>query len=181
MKKLFTTLSVIFSTMMFSQVIIGNATGSAANKTSVLLEFPEGQSKGIILPYTRSLPSSPTEGTLLLDASANTAARIKYYNGSWIDLSGQDADISSALSNQPTSAQVSEESNAKVIIGSNSSSANGVLVLESQTKAMLLPAAETTNEIPNPSPGMIVFIRKNGAKRLAVFNGSKWSYWMADI
>ena len=179
MKKLLIILSVTGSAPAFSQVIIGNASGSATDKTSVLLEFPEGQNKGIILPYTRSLPSSPDEGTLLLDASASTAARIKYYNGSWIDLSGQNADLTSALSSQPSNAQVSEESNAKVIIGSGTSSANGVLVLESQTKALLLPAAESTDEIPDPSPGMIIFIRKNGAKRLAVFNGNKWSYWMA--
>lgn len=181
MKKLLIILSILISKLSFSQVIVGNVTGSAADKTSVLLEFAEGENKGIILPYTRNLPTSPTEGTLVLDASNNTAARIKYYNGTWVDLSGQNADITSALSNQPTDAQVSEESNAKVIIGSNNSSANGVLVLESQTKALLLPSAASTDEIPNPSPGMMIFINKNGVKRLAFFNGNKWSYWMADI
>ncbi|MBV8326516.1 hypothetical protein [Chryseobacterium sp.] len=180
MKKLFITLSVIGSSMAFSQVIIGNAIGSAADKTSVLLEFPEGQNKGIILPYTRSLPSGPDEGTLLLDASSAALSRIKYYNGSWIDLSGQNADLTSVLSDQPTNAQVSEESNAKVIIGSSTTSANGVLVLESQTKALLLPTANSTDEIPDPSPGMMVFITKSGAKRLAFFNGNQWSYWMSD-
>ncbi|AZA82621.1 hypothetical protein C1637_20810 [Chryseobacterium lactis] len=179
MKKLLIIISAVISQTIFSQVIIGDTTGSASNKTSVLLEFPNGQNKGIILPYTRTLPSSPTEGTLLLDAATNTSSRIKYYNGSWIDLSGQDADLTSVLSDQPTNAQILEESNAKVIIGSNNSTASGVLVLESQTKALLLPSAESTDEIPNPSPGMIIFIRKNGAKRLAVFNGNKWSYWMA--
>ncbi|RXM53228.1 MULTISPECIES: hypothetical protein [unclassified Chryseobacterium] len=179
MKKISAILSVIISQIAFSQVIIGNETGSASNKTSVLLEFPTGQNKGIILPYTRTLPSSPNEGTILLDASTSNASRVKYYNGSWIDLSGQNGDLTTALSAQPTESQVQEEPNAKVIIGSNSSTASGVLVLESQTKALLLPTAESTDAIPNPSPGMMVFINKNGAKRLAVFNGSKWSYWMS--
>lgn len=178
MNKFISSAAVIFcSQLFFSQVIIGGTTGTASNKTSVLLEF-EGQNKGIILPYTRELPSAPEEGTLVLDSSSPTAARVRYYNGSWMDLSGQDADVTSALAVQPTSSQVLEDSNAKTIIGANSSQADGVLVLESQTKALLLPSVESTDAIPSPSPGMIVFINKAGAKRLAIFNGSKWSYWM---
>lgn len=177
-KYLYSIGALVLSQVFYSQVIIGGTTGTANSKTSVLLEFEAGQNKGIILPYTRSLPSSPTEGTILLDVSSETAARVKYYNGSWIDLSGQDADVSSFLTSQPTAAQVSESSSAKSIIGSNSSQAEGVLILESSTKAMVLPMVESTDNIPNPSPGMIVYINKTGSKRLAIFNGSKWSYWM---
>ncbi|MCL8538627.1 hypothetical protein M9991_17305 [Chryseobacterium gallinarum] len=169
--------TLLLAQILFSQVIIGGTTGVASNKTSVLLEF-EGQNKGIILPYTRTLPASPTEGTLLLDVSNETQARVKYYNGGWVDLSGQDADVTTSLTSQPTSAQVSENDDAKSVIGANSSNAQGVLVLESTTKAMVLPSVESTDNIPNPSPGMIVYINKTGSKRLAVFNGSKWSYWM---
>lgn len=178
MKKIIVSLPVIlFNQLLFSQVIIGGTTGTASNKTSVLLEF-EGQNKGIILPYTRTLPSSPTEGTLILDASTSSAARVKLYNGTWVDLSGQDADITSSLLIQPTSSQTAEDSNAKSIIGNSSSQADGVLILESQTKAMVLPTIENTDDIINPSPGMLVYIKKTGAKRLAVFNGNKWAYWM---
>lgn len=178
MKKFLYTFSVLFIGQLLSaQVIIGGSAGTASDKTSVLLEF-EGQNKGIVLPYTRSLPSSPAEGTLLLEAGTSTQARVKYYNGSWIDLSGQDADITPFLAIQPTSSQVTEDDNQKVVIGSSTSSADGVLVLESSDKAMLLPITESTDNIAAPSPGMIVFINKSEAKRLAVFNGSKWSYWM---
>ena len=55
--------------------------------------------------------------------------------------------------------------------------ADGVLVLESATQAMLLPIVSDVNNIPNPSPGMMVFVNKAGAKRLAVYNGAKWSFW----
>ncbi len=55
--------------------------------------------------------------------------------------------------------------------------ANGVLVLESTTKSMILPIVQDVQNIPSPSPGMMVYINKSGAKRLAVYNGSKWSYW----
>lgn len=175
-KNLYFATSLLITQFLHSQVIIGGTSGTTDPKTSILLEF-EGEKKGIILPYTRSLPTSPSEGTLLLDASNPSGARIKYYNGSWIDLSGQDADITSSLSIQPTPSQVSEDVNAKSIIGNNSSQADGVMVLESQTKALLLPSVESTDDIPSPSPGMLVYINTLGAKRLAVFNGSKWSYW----
>ena len=131
--------------------------------------------------------SLPTEGTIILDASTPTAARIKYYNGvttgtgnspdGWQDLSGQDGNVTAALANQPTPAQVTEDTNAKAIIGANISSADGVLVLESATKAMVLPTVASTDDVPSPGPGMMVYIKKAGAKRLAVYNGSKWSYW----
>ena len=163
--------------MAYSQVIIGDAVGTATNKTAVLLEFADTGDKGIVLPYVTTLPSSPAEGTLILDASTSTTARVKYYNGAWIDLSGQDADITTELEIQPTGI---DETNARAIIGATSSSADGVLVLESTTKAMVLPIVASTDDVPGPSPGMMVYINKTGAKRLAVFNGSKWSYWEAE-
>jgi len=174
MKKLIIVTLVLFSFSASSQIIIGDAVGTADNKTSVLLEFALGN-KGIILPYVKSLPASPSGGTLLLDASTPTAARVKYYNGTaWIDLSGQNADVTSALANQPT---IAENSTSKAIIGAASSSADGVLVLESNTKAMVLPTVSDVNNIPSPSPGMMVYVNKTGAKRLALFNGSTWAFW----
>ena len=93
-----------------------------------------------------------------------------------MDLSGQGADISTILNTQPTT--VTEPTEAKTIIGASTSSVtDGVLVLESTTKAMVLPQVDDVNNIPSPSPGMIVFVRKEGSERLAVFNGSTWSFW----
>lgn len=177
MKKVVT---IILLTIMFganAQVIIGDATGTAKVKTGVLLEFAKGQNKGIVLPYVRRLPSEPTQGTILLDASTANNARVKYYNGSWIDLSGQSANISTTLNTQP---EGEADSKARVIIGSNNSAVDGVLVLESSTKAMVLPQVASVLDIPNPAPGMMVYVNNNGAKRLAVFNGSKWSFWKSS-
>ncbi|WP_312765644.1 hypothetical protein [Epilithonimonas sp.] len=190
MKNLFLTISLTFYNFSFSQVIIGNTTGTvpAGQKTSVLLEFAAGQNKGIILPYVRTVPSGSglVEGTLILDATDATKAKIKYYNGvtstespdGWIDLSnGNTADISAAINIQPTSAVVAEEPSAKVIIGADTTSAEGVLVLESDTKAMVLPMVNNTDDVPDPAPGMLVYINKSGAKRLALFNGEGWTFW----
>lgn len=173
MKKLI--LSIFLATVSFAnaQIIIGDAVGTALVKTSVLLEFAAGQNKGIIVPYVRTMPATPAEGTILLDANSSTTARMKYYNGTWQDLSGQDGNVTAALANQPTS--ITET--GKSIIGATSSPADGVLVLESATKAMVLPIVADVQNIPSPSPGMMVYINKFGRKRLAVFNGTRWSYW----
>lgn len=183
-KKIILSGLILYSIQAFSQIIIGDAVGTAATKTSVLLEFANTNNKGIVIPYVRTIPSSPTEGTILLDTSTPTAVRVKYYNANttpgsngWSDLSGQTADISTLLTEQPTIAQAPELTGSKAIIGSDTSSADGVLVLESNTKAMVLPMVTSTDNIQSPSPGMMVYINKAGAKRLAVFNGSKWSYW----
>lgn len=175
-KKIIIATLITISSMSFAQVIIGDKTGTAADKTSVLLEFAEDQNKGLVLPYTRTLPSGAglAEGTIILDATDDTKARVKFYNGTWQDLSGQDGIVTTALANQPATG---EDANAKAIIGAQTSSADGVLVLESTDKAMVLPMVNSTGDIPKPAPGMMVYINKAGAKRLAVFNGNKWSYW----
>lgn len=176
MKKIILILFIGIVAIAKSQVIIGSATGTALNKTSVLLEFANNDDKGIILPYLRTLPDDPTEGTIVLDASENlgTEARVKYFNGSWVDLSGQNGNASAALLQQPT---VVESPTSKSIIGAQSSAADGVLILESTTKAMVLPHVTSVTKIIKPAPGMMVYVNKAGFKRLAVFNGTKWSYW----
>lgn len=173
-----------------AQVIIGDAVGTApaAQKTSVLLEFANTNNKGIILPYVRTkngatTATKPTEGMIILDASNPAAARVKYYNGvttqnpdGWVDLSGQDGNLGTLLNSQPT--MVDDSPKASAIIGAGTSPVtDGVLVLESTTKAMVLPQVDDVNNIPSPSPGMMVFVRKEGSERLAVYNGSKWSFW----
>lgn len=183
MKKIYITALTAAMVTANAQIIIGDAVGTApaGQKASVLLEFAAGQNKGIALPYLRTMPSSPSEGTIALDASSATGARVKYYNGSWIDLSGQNGDVTSALATQPTAAQTAETADAKVIIGGTTASADGVLILESTSKAMVLPTVEDVQNIVNPAPGMMVYVNKSGAKRLAVFNGTRWSFWKATL
>ena len=141
------------------------------------MEFAADQNKGIVLPYLRTLPAAPTKGTIALDATTATTARVKFFNGTWIDLSGQDADVTQALSTQPTTLLSGEAANANAIIGARTTSADGILVLESETKALLLPQVSDVQNIVKPAPGMMVYVNKEGAKRLAVFNGAKWSFW----
>ncbi|MFC6268924.1 hypothetical protein [Frigoriflavimonas asaccharolytica] len=182
-KNTFTILSLVLTiSLANAQVIIGDAVGTATDKTSVLLEFAAGQNKGIIVPYVRAIPTGAAlvGGTIILDATTATTARMKYYTGTvWFDMSGQDANLTSlnVMALQPTIADAPELATSKAIIGAATSSADGVLVLESTTKAMVLPTVTDVQNIPSPSPGMMVYINKAGGKRLAVFNGSKWSFW----
>lgn len=175
MKKLLNISVLALGCICSAQMIIGDGVGTATDKTSVLLEFAKTD-RGIILPYLRSLPASPTAGTIALDASNSTQARVKYFNGAWIDLSGQDANITAIMENasQPTNA---DYASAGVILGAEGSTADGVLVLESATMAMVLPVVDNVSAVHDPAPGMMVYINKVGSKRLAVYNGNKWSFW----
>ena len=181
MKKLIIILFLAGVSFTNAQVIIGDAVGTATTKTSVLLEFANTNNKGIIVPYVRSLPTGAAlvGGSIVLDATIPISARMKFYNGtSWVDLSGQDANVISSMLNQLTG--ISEATSAKAIIGAATSSADGVLVLESNTKAMVLPTVGKVGDIPSPSPGMMVYVKgvsPNFNKRLAVYNGNKWSFW----
>lgn len=173
MKNIFAFSFLLKSFFVFSQVIIGDEVGSATDKTSVILEFSTKENRGIVLPYITELPQNPVGGTLILDAITPQKARVKYYNGTeWVDLSGNDGTVAQEFLQPPTY-------NGKVIINASESPANGTLILEDLTKAMVLPIVNDYRDIINPAAGMMVYIKKNGAKRLAVFNGSKWSFWKA--
>lgn len=175
MKKILTALVFTICKLSFSQVIIGDNVGTATDKTSVLLEFSSTQNKGIILPYITDKTGINTPGSIILNATTPTAAKVEYYNGtSWVDLSVQVANVSSYLGIQPTA---KENNNAKVIIGANSSTADGILVLESTTKAMVLPIVSSYQNIINPAPGMMVLLDNGGIKTLAFYNGNQWSFW----
>ncbi|MGS0749088.1 hypothetical protein [Halpernia sp. GG3] len=50
-------------------------------------------------------------------------------------------------------------------------------MLESSNLAMVLPTVSDVANIPSPSPGMMVYVNKTGAKRSAVYNGSNWSFF----
>lgn len=188
MKNIIITTLFLYASYANAQVIIGNTDGGPeTNKSSVLLEFARSDNKGIVVPTVREKTSiTPTQGTILLDATDASKARVKFYNGKntsvdngWVDLSGQDGVVTSFLADQPvTTTAVSDK--GKAIIGASSSTADGVLVLESNTKAMVLPIVTDYTNIKNPAPGMMAFLKPSTGSahyRLIVFNGTKWSFW----
>jgi len=170
-----TTAAVLFmGTLLISgQVAIGK--GSVSN-SSVSLEFAENENRGIILPWVTSVGAvtGVVDGSFVYDLSDHKV-KVKY-SGGWKDLSvdltgatGTAVDIQTAAT---------ENTDAKVSIGTPTTAAPaaGILVLEDQTKAMVLPKVASPHlNIINPAPGMMVY--DTTAKQLAVFNGTVWSFW----
>lgn len=63
-----------------------------------------------------------------------------------------------------------------VIIGSETSSAQGALILESSDKGFVLPHIYQAHlKVINPYPGFMCYDTQRGT--LAVFDGNNWHYW----
>lgn len=154
------------SSFTLAQISIGK---SSISSDSVLLEFGDSENRGLGLPSINSLNNNiiPSEGTMIFDLSD---LKVKFYNNnSWIDLS-----VLSGIQNSIP--QIIENESAQIILDSEDSNAQGVLILESSNKALVLPKVILPHKnIINPSPGIIVYDPL--ADILAVFNGEKWSYW----
>lgn len=152
---------------VFAQVAIGKQT---VDGNSTVLDFDNvpGNTKGLILPAISGFPTGTlVNGTMIFDITDN---KVKVYeNDTWKSLS--DAGNSSTVV-----ANNSAESGKGVIMGDAVSTADGVLVLESQNKAMILPKITTPHlSVKNPYPGMICY--DTTSKTLAIFDGSVWNYW----
>lgn len=132
-----------------------------------VLDFAPGTSKGIILPAVETLPITPANGTFLFDKNDEM---IKVYsNNMWTNLTDA-GDGSLVLPYSGT------QNNKQTVIGSQSTAVDGVLVLESTNKALILPKIASPHlNVPGPYPGMMCY--DTDAKALAVFDGSVWSYW----
>lgn len=180
-------LLVFFSACAVSQVRIGgtNSVTSVTN-TSVLLEFGTDGDKGIILPYVETVPTGANNakgGTIIFDVSSNTEYKVKIKNetAGWKDLSVVSG-YSQAVENAvliPQGSPLADQANGKAIIGDVNTTTDGVLVLDSPDKAMVLPIVTSYTAIKNPSPGMMAFLQGTTASnhRLIIFNGQKWTFW----
>ena len=157
-----------------AQVIINPDTNQLQSSPSVLVEFGT-QPKGLLLPWVTNTAgvTGAVAGTVVYDVSDK---KVKYLKGGsgWVDLSIDGSGIvDTSLQDSPQDA-----AGARTIIGERTASAPGILVLDSQTKAMVLPkVAQPYLNIINPSAGMMVY--DTTAKQLAVFNGTVWTFWKA--
>lgn len=167
MKSKLEYLKIIFFAFCVSNAQTGIEVNNITNLSS-LLEFPSVGTKGLILPAITTLPENPSNGTFLLDKNDK---KIKMFeNGVWKNLSNT-GNITYLM---PYSG--SEQSDNKTIIGSNSTNADGVLVLESKTKALILPKVSSPHQtVFTPYPGMMCY--DSDRKAVAVFDGTYWNYW----
>jgi hypothetical protein len=164
-KTIYTVLVLLTSLTIHSQVGIE----TTSIHTDALLDFPSGQNKGIVLPMVEVLPigAAATNGTFLID---KTDGRVKVrQNGVWVNLT-RISNLSSYAVNP------SADTSDGVIIGAASSSASGVLVLESTSKALMLPKVASPHlNIKSPYPGLLCYDTDKNS--IAIFNGESWYYW----
>ena len=158
-----------------AQTAIGKKTTEGSD---VLLDFKEGDNRGIILPWVtkESDVATPVGGTLIFDSNDK---KVKYYqagtSANWVDLSIKEGAVDTSIQ------QASGESatHDPAVIGNRTTSASGVLVLESSNKAMVLPKMESPHlTILSPQAGTMAFDTKS--KMLCIFNGSEWSFWKVN-
>lgn len=146
------------------------ATGDSADSATL-------NEKGIILPAVAVAPAfsavtpatdHANNGTFIYDRSTKMVRMFE--NGTWVNLSdGTGNDAGLAVNN-------SAETGSGAIIGSNSTAAEGVLVLESDSKAMVLPhIANPHLTVKSPYPGMMCYDTVSNS--LAVYDGLRWNYW----
>ncbi|MDY3548122.1 hypothetical protein PG291_05875 [Riemerella anatipestifer] len=186
MKKIIYITTVIVLSLSLSlkaQVNIGlGSLNVGSTEASVLLEFNNLEKKGIVLPWVKSVSetdladniASPN-GTFVLDRN-DKYVKVKI-NNTWQNLNYLADNINSILVNT-SDTNKTEKEEARVIIGSPDSNAKGILVLESTTKALVLPKfREVHKSITNPAPGMIVFDDTPGKEQICVYNGTEWSFW----
>jgi len=153
---------------------IGINTTTMTN-SSVLLEF-SNESKGIILPQVSSV-NNTVAGTFVFDA-VDKSVKVKEeknnsVNENWTNLTQNS--IAGKLHNF-ANAGGDNSGTAGVIIGSLSSTKPGAVVLESTTKALVLPKVNNPqNSLKGSVAGTMVFDTESGM--LAVYDGSTWSYW----
>lgn len=164
MKKIL--IALFFSHLAAAQVGINTTTVRA----DAVLDFPTSSTntRGIILPGVSNVTTmtAVTPGTLVFDRAT---ARIKYNNGFWRDLTDKTGVAPAILPG-------TDQANARVIIGSRTSAAEGVLVLESATKALVLPhVTNPVTSVKSPVAGMICYDPIK--KMMAVYNGTEWFFW----
>lgn len=182
MKKYLILTSIIFAGFCSAQVAIGKQTVDG----NAILDFGS-QNKGIILPIADiSDPTSVyTNGTLLMDIDDLTVKA--YQNNTWTPLSdpGQLTVLLDSNDNPISTAakiNTSAEVGQGVILGDVDtnglppSGADGVLVLESSTQALVLPkVADPHINIKSPVAGTICYDLTSDS--LAIFDGKVWNYW----
>lgn len=178
---------IIYTTLLVSMATFANAQVSIGGKqeiegTATLLDFnspltadtnstTNNNTNGIILPAVEkeSVVTTPSNGTFIYDHAAKIV-KMREAN-TWVFLSG--AGDNSKIVVNPSADQ---NTNQGAIIGSQTSDAKGVLILESANKAMILPRIQNPHtNVKSPYPGMMCYdtVRKS----LAVFDGKNWNYW----
>ncbi|MDO5656517.1 MAG: hypothetical protein Q4G27_10295 [Flavobacteriaceae bacterium] len=138
---------------------------AAKTATDGVTEAIAGKNKTLILPIVETINANE-DGTIWFDAADNI---IKYKSpAGTVNMTEAGSDVVS-----PAFAEIATPQGT--IIGEETSTANGVLVLEANDKAMVLPVVDGIASVINPEPGSMVYDKQE--KAIAIFNGDVWYFW----
>lgn len=169
MKKIILFLSILSFGFTKAQVAFGKTSVDG----SAVLDFAENLHKGIILPWVEDLTKvSHSPGTLLY---SSTDKKVLWFDGaSWQDLSVNTGNVdTSEILNLPENEIITKSA---VIIGDVETAPIGVLSLNKQRKALVLPKDDLPwQNIKKPEAGTIVYDTTNNL--ICVFNGTEWTFW----
>ena len=166
-KKLILTLIITAAFIFNLNAQVGIETESVGD--GVILGFPENANKGILLPRITDVNEvAKVPGTFIF---GNNKVLL-YGSNKWIDMTKEN-------SNNLEPYNYQERADAKGMLiedgTGDQQTPDGVLVLDSKTKALALPVVTDATKLPSPKAGMICYDKKS--KSLAIFNGTVWSFW----
>ncbi|UYW02355.1 hypothetical protein K5I29_05510 [Flavobacterium agricola] len=158
--------------------------GKLVTNESVILDFDDKQGdnlKGIVLPIANIDAASVNyvDGSLLVDRQDKKVKVL--VGGQWLSLTDEgsfdEVLVQGVVATTPALFMDGVENPAnKIILGDQSSTAPGVVVLESETKALVLPKVASPHKtMEKPVAGTICYDTDN--KMIAIFDGVVWSHW----
>lgn len=148
------------------------AIGKFSIDGSALIDFAFNSKGGIVLPKVSEMPTtaaSTQNGTILVNAVNLSSITVQMrQNDSWINLTDP-IELTNLDINTIT------DSKTGFIIGNKTSNAEGALVLESSTKALILPKTTNVTNLTNVTIGTIFY--DMNTKSLAIYDGRIWVFW----
>ena len=137
---------------------------------SGLLDFKANTTRAIILPQLLNTTNVVTPGTLFYDTNTR---KVMYRDNTAIKDLSTNAGTYTPI---PNYSNLITKPNTISIMGNKTSAATGVLILESNTKALILPKVASPHlNIINPEPGTICYDTVKNL--LCVYNGKEWAFW----
>lgn len=159
---------ILFALLSFNisaQVAIGKTTVQGSS----ILDFNEtSNTKGIILPAVTTIPATPVNGTL--GFYREDAVVYMRQNGAWVPMTEGNGSTTTLINN------ASAEVGNGTIMGAATSTATGILILESSTLALTLPKVASPHlNMKSPYPGTMCY--DTTSNTIAVFDGAYWNFW----
>lgn len=164
----FALCAIFASNKATAQVAIGK---TEITNESVLLEFGT-ENKGIIVPQVEAAPNA-VGGTFIYNSTDKAMEVYEEVKGGWTKLTDDNGTNNPYVNDGVDNIA---ENGAGAIIGAETTDKPGALVLESTTKALVLPqVADPAKNIKGAVAGTMVY--DTTADMLAVFDGQHWRYW----